>query len=71
MTNFDKVYLRIEPRLNKLGFIKTNDAWLLCKDFNYSVVCREFKFIMETMIEQGKAIKVGIGMYIIERPNKK
>lgn len=57
----------ITPRLLKLGAIRTNDAWQLCRHlFSYEVIRITFKEIMEELVAQGKADHTTIkGVYFI------
>lgn len=70
--NFDKFYEAVSPMLNKLGKIRTKDIWEAYKfQFSYTYLCPNFKTIMDTMVEQGKAIKISGGHWNIIKPNQK
>lgn len=66
---FDEVYDKLAPRLNQVGRITTDDAWKFTR-VPYSRMVVVFKQIMETMIEQKKAVKIGRGQYEILKPDK-
>jgi hypothetical protein len=71
MTYMDTILDIMEARLNELGPITMIDAYKLCEDtFHRNTISVEFKKIMRTMIEQGKAIKQGRG-WKIEKPNSR
>lgn len=56
------------PRLRKLGSIRSNDAWELCRqEFNYASVCIHFKIIMEKMACDGKAEHIKRGVWWISK----
>jgi hypothetical protein len=65
---FDKFYEALEERLNKVGPITLQGAWSITGG-NYNTFIKEFRKIMETMIELGKAEKMGKGEYRIIKPN--
>lgn len=69
---FDKFYEAVSPHLNKLGEIRTGDIWKASgNQFSYSYITPNFKTIMDTMVEQGKAIKLRNGLWRIIKPNTK
>jgi hypothetical protein len=72
---FFEIYDLIEGRLNELGPICTNDAWLICRDNNstrgYSTICKVFRECMSAMVEQGKAERQRNGQWKIIKPNCK
>lgn len=64
------VYELMEPRLNQLGEIRTDEAWRTCqRKFSYSAITVAFRKIMLTMVEQGKAEKIKNDHYKITRSN--
>jgi hypothetical protein len=69
---FEDICDLLEDRLNVLGPINSQQAYQLCKDhYAYSTIITTFKTIMDLMIAQGKAIRVGRGSWNITKPNKK
>lgn len=67
---WNRIYHLLEPRLNQIGEIRTKDAWELVK-WPYGMVSMVFKQVMETMMEQKKAIKISKGKYKILRSNER
>ncbi len=69
---YNEIYEALEPRLNQLGQIRTDDAWMLLRGrFSYNRITVAFRQIMLTMVEQGKAKKVLNGKYEIIAANIK
>lgn len=67
---FDKILSELEPRLDKLGLITTDEAWKLCKvRWGYSTITTQFRKIMDMMVTQGKAKKIKNGKWEILKPN--
>ena len=67
---FDKFYEAVSPYLNKVGRIRTGDIWhALQNQYSYSYLVPNFKLIMDTMVEQGKAYKITNGHWQISKPN--
>lgn len=65
---FFRIYESLEERLNFIGEITSAEAWEIAGG-GYGTVCKTFKSIMNTMIEQKKAIKIRNGKYKILKPN--
>ena len=69
---FYEIYDLLEERLNQLGHICTNDAWIICREKtqrSYATICKVFRECMSAMVEQGKAEVVKEGQYKILKPN--
>ncbi len=67
---FNAIYDQLEDRLNVVGEINATEAWKLTS-YNYGTVRTAFRMIIETMIEQKKAIKLTRQKYLITKPNLK
>lgn len=60
----------IKDRISKLGPIKADDAWQLCREkMSYNHVCTHFKIIMLQMVRDGKADRIRNGSYFIHKNN--
>lgn len=70
---FDRIYTVIEEsgRLNRAGELRTAEIWKICKYSKYSTIATALRDIMNTMIEQGKAVKLKKGVWRIDTPNQK
>lgn len=71
---YDKIYEALGERLNELGEIKTNESWVICRtkmSSSYSTIAQDFRNIMNTMVEQKKAVKVKHGVWKILKANTK
>lgn len=70
----EQIHLRIiellKERLQKLGSIRTDDAWQICRnEFEYGVIAFHFKLIMQKMKEDGAADNVKNGVWFIHKNN--
>lgn len=66
---FEEIKALLITRLNKLGSIRTQDAWKVCSQhFEYEIVRLTFVVLMEDLIARDKAIKMKLaGTYFIYR----
>jgi hypothetical protein len=63
-----KIQQQLEQRLQKLGSIRTKEAWQLCKErYPYNTIAFHFKCIMQQRISQGKAERIRNGVYWINK----
>lgn len=68
--SYNDIYDMIEDRLNKTGEIRTVEVYNMCKGrYSYSIVQSRFREIMDTMVEQRKAVMVRAGLWNILKPN--
>lgn len=58
-------------RIDKIGVIKTGDAWHLCKQCSiitgYQSFATHFKTLMQQLEDAGYADNVGKGIYLVYR----
>jgi hypothetical protein len=61
----------LKDRLNKLGSIRTDDAWQICKsEFQYGTVAFHFRCIMMQLKEDGRADFIINGLWFIHKQKK-
>lgn len=68
---YDSICDILEYRLNQIGEIRLNDAWIICRrNHGYSMIGHVFRVIMQGMVEQGKAQRHPgkKGVYLIIKP---
>lgn len=60
----------LEPRLQKLGPVSSNDAWVICRsNFGYTRICTVFRKVMQEMEAAQMAENIKHGLWWI-RKNK-
>lgn len=65
---YDRIYLKLQDRLNKTGIITTNEAWKITKE-NYGNLNKVFRTIMQIMVAKKTAKKIKNGTWQILTEN--